>query len=122
MCEREGMSYDLARVEGINSAHVYAARVEKKECQEEIWNLIAEHPNDLEAVYQYIRDDHRFIFNWIPIDGEPIRYPNRLYTVDGGDLRYLLAPGVCLDKEIEEAMPFKRSEYDAFCEEADARE
>jgi len=69
LCMDYGLDIDLAHVEGINSARVYAHRTDKAECLRLVREYHKENPEDLEGLYNLIKADRRFLFDFIPKDG-----------------------------------------------------
>lgn len=69
MCMDQGLDVDLAHVEGINSARVFVHRSDKKDCLELVQAYYKENPDNLEGLYELIRKDRRFLFDFIPKDG-----------------------------------------------------
>lgn len=113
MCLSQGLDTDLAHVEGINSSRVYAHKSDKAECRAIVQEFVKENPGDLEGLYLLIRYDRRFLHDFIPKDGCPLREPNRLYAVEGGDLHFILEGGDTYDED---------REYREFCQERDRAE
>lgn len=69
LCMDYGLDTSLAHVEGINSARVFAHRRDKKDCVEIVRTYHKDNPDDLEGLYNILRDDRRFLFDFIPKDG-----------------------------------------------------
>lgn len=116
MCLDNNVDIELARVERINSGHVYIPRIYRDECRASVSDFIKDNPRDLEGLYRLIRTDQRYITNFIPKEGCPMRYPNRLKTIDGGDLKWTVS-GLS-----ESDLYAVSDEYLKFCQEADKRD
>ena len=116
-CFEKNLDIELARVERINSACVFVPAVYRDELKDRVEGFIRDNPDDLEGLYRLIRIDRRFITNFIPREGCELRYPNRLYTVDGGDLRWILSGSIS-----EEELYKPTEEYLLYCEDADRRD
>lgn len=69
LCLDYGLDIDLAHVEGINSARVFAHRSVKRDCVEIVREYCRNNPDDLEGLYNLIRDDRRFLFDFVPKEG-----------------------------------------------------
>ena len=86
----------LAHVERVNSAHVYVFHFDKEGARADLSRLVSEfradsvkmeHPERLlSEIYRFIRDDRRFIFDFVPKEGAELRYPLSLY-LPGGEKR-----------------------------------
>jgi len=92
-CIANGKSLYYAHVERINSAHVYVSNFDKENCRADLIELIRafrEGPSGRECperllsrIYNHIRADDRYIFDFTPQEGAVLRYPYRLYLKAG---------------------------------------
>jgi len=119
LCLDNNMDIELARVERINSGHVYVPRIYRDDCKSKVLEFIEDNPDDLQGLHRLITSDWRYITNFVPKDGCPMRYPNRLKMVDGGDLRFMISN---LGTISEEDLYKPSNEYVDYCRTADERE
>lgn len=117
MCLDNGLDVELARVERINSAHVYVPTIYRNDSKRDIVQFVHDHPEDLGGLWRMISSDRRYITNFVPKEGCPLRYPNRMKMIDGGDLRYIVSGG-----GLEDDLTRPSEEYLQFCEDSDRRD
>ena len=115
-CVARNKNLYYAHVERILSAHVYVFNFDKEGARRDITELVhnwesvpgnREQPERLlSAIYQYIRNDSRYIFDFIPQEGKELRYPYRLYLKSGErDLWNLITSDDSLPYDLRGELP-----------------
>jgi len=115
-CVARNKSLYYAHVERILSAHVYVFNFDKEGARRDITELVdkwASVPGNMEqperllsAIYQFIRNDQRYIFDFVPQEGKELRYPYRLYLKSGErDLWNLITSDDGLEYDLRGELP-----------------